>query len=51
MFCTFPRYLLCIPVLVSLWAVVPTLIRLRGKGKVMGMWGAGVGLVAYFLAQ
>jgi hypothetical protein len=48
---TFPRYLLCLPVVLVLWAGIPTLMALRDRGWRWAGAAAGVGIVAYFLAE
>jgi len=51
MFATFPRYLLCIPVLVALWTVLPALQWMRDRDWSVARWATGLGLAAYFLVQ
>jgi hypothetical protein len=51
MFCGFPRYLLCLPVLVALWTLLPGLVWLREAGWRKLGGAAGLCLVGYFLAQ
>jgi hypothetical protein len=52
MFCTFPRYLLCLPVLVVLWTVPPALgmLRRRLPSRYVA-WGAGLSAMAVFAGQ
>lgn len=51
MFCGFPRYLLCIPVVVALWTLAPGLVWLRREGRARLLGAAGVAVVAYFLGS
>ncbi len=51
MFCGFPRSLLCIPVLVSLWSVLPLLIWLRERGRTFLWRGLGLVLALSFSSQ
>lgn len=51
MFCGFPRSLLCLPVLVALWTLVPLLGWLRDHGKIVFCTLIGLGVMAYFSAQ
>ena len=51
MFATFPRYLLCVPVLVGMWSLLPCLLWIRGKGRGIPATAAGLALTLYFAGQ
>ncbi len=51
MFCGFPRALLCIPVLVALWTLLPVLAWLRERKWTLLSVLAGLGLLAYYGGQ
>lgn len=51
MFCTFPRYLMSLPLLVALWALLPGLLLLKGRGRGLPAWGLALALMATFAGQ
>jgi hypothetical protein len=51
LFCAWPRYLLCIPVLIALWTVPPILDWLRRKKRHLTYLAASWAIVLYFAAE
>lgn len=51
MFCGFPRALLCLPLLVTLWTSLPLMSWLRARRQGLLCLALGIGAAGYFSAQ